>query len=217
MNALLRQRRTSSVVVALLSIVLGIVLILYKSQAARIFVMVCGYGLLALGIYYTILYFARRSRIAMLQMELLLGIILLLLGIWMVTKTDSVILLIQYVMGAVVVVHGAVDLQASINIRRAGFEKWWVSLLLSAVTLLLGVLIILNPFSALDALLVLIGLVFVFDGLSDLYLVILLSKLFKNVEQAVTDAEQEANAIETDGAPADGEAADDAGSGEPKS
>ena len=203
MNALLRQRRTSSVVVALLSIVLGIVLILYKSQAARIFVMVCGYGLLALGIYYTILYFARRSRIAMLQMELLLGIILLLLGIWMVTKTDSVILLIQYVMGAVVVVHGAVDLQASINIRRAGFEKWWVSLLLSAVTLLLGVLIILNPFSALDALLILIGIVLVFDGISDLYIILRISKVFHEVKDAVEDARQEADAVETEGTVAD--------------
>ena len=60
----------------------------------------------------------------MLQTELLLGIILLLIGIWMVSKPSSVIALLQYVVGALIVIHGIIDLQAAINIKRAGFEKW---------------------------------------------------------------------------------------------
>jgi hypothetical protein len=67
------------------------------------------------------------------------------------------------------------------------------------VTLALGVLIILDPFSATEVLMVVIGVVLVFDGLSDVYLIAVLSKLFKEVKSAVTEAEQEANAIETDG------------------
>ena len=81
MNALLRQRRTNSIIIAPMSIVLGIVLIMYKSEAARIFVIICGAALIALGLYYTIVYFARRSRITVLQLELLLEIILLLLDL----------------------------------------------------------------------------------------------------------------------------------------
>ena len=199
MNALLRQRRTSSIIVALISIVLGVVLIMYPKDAATIFVIVCGYSLIALGIYYAIVYFARKSGVAMLQAELLLGIVLLLIGIWIVTKSQSVIALLQYVVGALIVIHGIIDLQASLNIKRAGFEKWGMSLILSIVTLALGVLIILDPFSATEVLMVVIGVVLVFDGLSDVYLIAVLSKLFKEVKSAVTEAEQEANAIETDG------------------
>jgi uncharacterized membrane protein HdeD (DUF308 family) len=208
MSALLRQRRTSSIIVALLSIILGVVLVIYPDKAANIFVMVCGYALIALGVYYAVVYFARKSKVAMLQMELLLGIVLLLVGIWMVTKPASVIALLQYVVGALIVIHGIIDLQASLNIKRAGFDKWGASLVLSLLTLALGALIIIDPFSATQVLMVVIGIVLVFDGLSDVYIIAVLSKLFKDVKEAVTEAEQEANAVETEGTVDDGKAAD---------
>lgn len=199
MSALLRQRRTSSIIVAFLSIVLGVVLVMYPDKAASIFVKVCGYALIALGVYYIVVYFARKSKVAMLQMEMLLGIVLLLIGIWMVTKPASVIALLQYVVGALIIIHGIIDLQASLNIKRAGFDKWGASLVLSLLTLALGVLIIIDPFSATQVLMVVIGIVLVFDGLSDVYIIAVLSKLFKDVKEAVTDAEQEAAAVETEG------------------
>ena len=65
MSALLRQRRTSSIIVAFLSIVLGVVLVMYPDKAASIFVKVCGYALIALGVYYIVVYFARKSKVAM--------------------------------------------------------------------------------------------------------------------------------------------------------
>ena len=198
MTALLRQRRTSSVIIALIAMVLGVILILFKSRAVSLIVMVSGIALIALGAYYIIIYFARRSNIAMLQMDLLLGIILLLLGLWMTAKPDAVISLMQYVAGAIILVHGIVDLQASVNIRRGGFAKWWVSLIFALVTMLLGALIILDPFSALDALLILIGVVLIFDGLSDLYIIFRISSVFREVQSAAEQAESERNAVETE-------------------
>ncbi len=205
MSALLRQRKTSSIIIALISILLGVTLMMYKSEAVKLIVMVSGVALMALGLYYIIVYFARRSRIAMLQIELLLGVVLLLLGIWMTAKPASVIGLLQYVAGAIILVHGVVDLQAALNIRRGGFERWWVSLILALVTMLLGAIIIIDPFSALDALLILIGIVLIFDGLSDLYIIFRICRVFREVKNAVEEAAQEANAVETEATLADGD------------
>lgn len=198
MAALLRQRRTSSVIIALTAMVLGVVLILFKSRAVSLIVMISGIALIALGAYYIIAYFARRSNIAMLQMELLLGIILLLLGLWMTAKPDAVISLMQYVAGTIILVHGVVDLQASVNIRRSGFAKWWVSLVFALVTMLLGALIIIDPFSALDALLILIGVVLIFDGLSDLYIIFRISSVFRDVKSERNAVETEATEVDDD-------------------
>ena len=74
-----------------------------------------------------------------------------------------------------------------------------MGLILSLVTLALGVLIILDPFSATNVLMIVIGIVLIFDGLSDMYLIAVLSKVFKEVKDAVQEAEQEANAVETEG------------------
>ena len=102
-----------------------------------------------------------------------------------------------------IIIHGLVDLQAALNIKRGGYEKWWVSLILALVTIVLGTLILVDPFSALDALLILIGIVLVFDGISDLYIILRISKVFHEVKDAVEDARQEADAVETEGTVAD--------------
>ena len=44
-----------------------------------------------------------------------------------------------------------------------------------------------------------LGIVLIFDGLSDLYIIGVFSKAVKTVRKAAAEAEQEANAIETEG------------------
>ena len=203
MSAILRQRKNSSIIIALISIILGIVLMIYKNTAVKFICIAAGVVLMALGMYYIVTYFTHKSKVSALQLDLLLGIIMFLLGLWMAVKPESVISLLQYVVGAVIIIHGLVDLQAALNIKRGGYEKWWVSLILALVTIVLGTLILVDPFSALDALLILIGIVLVFDGISDLYIILRISKVFHEVKDAVEDARQEADAVETEGTVAD--------------
>jgi hypothetical protein len=76
------------------------------------------------------------------------------------------------------------------------------------VTLALGVLIILDPFSATQVLMVVIGIVLVFDGLVGRVSHRGSLQAVQGSEGAVTEAEQEANAVETEGTVDDGKAAD---------
>lgn len=62
------------------------------------------------------------------------------------TSSDSVIALVQYVFGAVVIFHGVLDVQSSVSLMRQGAARWWLDLALSALTLALGALILINPF-----------------------------------------------------------------------
>lgn len=80
------------------------------------------------------------------------------------TSSDSVIALVQYVFGAVVIFHGVLDVQNSVSLMRQGAARWWLDLALSALTLALGALILINPFGTFAALVTLIGLVLIYDG-----------------------------------------------------
>lgn len=48
------------------------------------------------------------------------GVVLSGLGIWLMTSSDSVIALVQYVFGAVVIFHGVLDVQSSVSLMRQG-------------------------------------------------------------------------------------------------
>ena len=71
-------------------------------------------------------------------------------------------------------------------------------LALAALTLVLGGVVLFNPFGTMEALTILIGLSLVYDGISDLVLIHRLSRAFR-------EAERRGDVIETEGWSRDGE------------
>ena len=66
------------------------------------------------------------------------------------------------------------------------------ALVLAALTLVLGGVVLFNPFGTMEALTILIGLSLVYDGISDLVLIHRLSRAFR-------EAERRGDVIETEG------------------
>lgn len=198
MKAILRERRTSSIISALITIALGVVLLVWPDLSVRLLCMLLGAALLITGAGYIISYFARRSKLSAFQFEIILGIVLAILGLWLLLNPDTFITLLQFLFGALLVIHGVVDLQATFHLQGAGYEKWWVALILALLTVVLGAVIIFNPFGSMAALLMLIGAALIFDGLSDLVLIFRLSRVFRAVSEAVEEIVEEQTAIPTD-------------------
>ena len=157
MKTILQEQRRSSVIVALITMVLGAVLVVWPDRSVRLMCTLLGAALLICGLVY-------------------------ILG-WLVRSSDSVIALVQYVFGAVVIFHGVLDVQSSVSLMRQGAARWWLDLALSALTLALGTLILINPFGTFAALVTLIGLVLIYDGLSDLWIIHRLSRMVRDLER----------------------------------
>ena len=86
-------------------------------------------------------------------------------------------------LGLIIVVDGAVNLKRAMTLRSLDFSKWSIYFLLSCLTILLGVGAVLNPFDSLTLLLRLIGLVLIYDGLSDLWIIHRLSRMVRDLER----------------------------------
>ena len=56
--------------------------------------------------------------------------------------------IIPVVVGIIVLIHGLMDIQYTLDIKKAGSEKWWIALIAAALTLIVGLLLMLNPFTA---------------------------------------------------------------------
>lgn len=164
MKTILQEQRRSSVIVALITMVLGA-------------------ALLICGLVYILGWLVRRREGGISAFTLIPGVVLSGLGIWLMTSSDSVIALVQYVFGAVVIFHGVLDVQSSVSLMRQGAARWWLDLALSALTLALGTLILINPFGTFAALVTLIGLVLIYDGLSDLWIIHRLSRMVRDLER----------------------------------
>lgn len=181
MKSILHEQRRSSIAAAAVTILLGILLVAWPDRSIRFLCTLLGAAIILTGIIY-LLGWLKRRKDGYPVFFLLPGIILCALGLWLMTNPASVVRLIQYIFGAILLFHGAVDLQSSVALMSKGLDRWWLDLALSALTIGLGALILLNPFGTFAALLMLIGLALIFDGLSDLYIIWRLTRAFRDME-----------------------------------
>ena len=194
MKSILREQRRSSILVALATIVLGLVLVMWPDRSVSLMCSLLGGALLIFGLLYIIGWFAGKRKAGSPAIMVVPGVVLAGLGVWLMTSSESVITLIQYVFGAMILFHGVLDLQGAISLAGRHYSRWWLDLVLAVLTLGLGMVILVNPFGTFAALVMLIGVSLVYDGVSDLLLIWRLSRAFHDVEQAV-----KGDVIETEG------------------
>lgn len=181
MKTILHDQRRSSIAAAAVTIILGLVLICWPDRSISFLCMLLGASIFVTGIIYFLGWLSRR-REGIPAFFVLPGVILCALGIWLLTSPASVIILIQYIFGAILIFHGAIDLQGAFALIRHGSERWWLDLVLALLTIVLGAIVLFNPFTTFAALIVLIGIAFIFDGVSDLYLIWRLSRAVRAAE-----------------------------------
>jgi|GEM_PF-298347 len=183
MKTILSERRKSSILGAAGCILIGAVLVAFPQDAVRWVCMAFGAMLALAGAWNLISYFRGRSALSAFQLDLFIGIVLCILGLWLLLRPDSVVALLQYVFGAFILLHGLIELQAAIALRGG-----WLPLLLAALPVALGVLILVDPFGSLAVLVVLIGIALIYNGAVDLYLILRLSRAAKALESVAEEA-----------------------------
>ena len=166
-------------VAAVLALLLGLLLVLAPNRSIRLLCTVLGAALLVTGLIYLFTWLAKR-RDGFPAWFLIPGLILAALGLWLLTSPGSVIVLIQFSVAAVLIFHGVIDLQGAVSLARLGIPNWWVDLVLAVLTVVLGGVVLLNPFGTMEAMTMLIGASLVYDGASDLYLIYRVSKAFRD-------------------------------------
>ena len=77
-------------------------------------------------------------------------------------------MMIPFVIGMFIVVEGILNIVRSFQLRQWGFERWLYDLVLSVLLLILGMIIVVNPFDAALVSVMMIGICLVYDGLLNL-------------------------------------------------
>lgn len=116
-----------------------------------------------------------------------MGIVLVLLGIWICTQPRIVLSIIPVVVGIIVLIHGLMDIQYTLDIKRTGSTKWWIALIAAILTLIVGLLLVFNPFTAYEITMIMLGIAMLYDGGSDLVLLIFSYLAQKDTDKRVRD------------------------------
>ena len=174
---------------AVICVILGIVLLVWPGQSTQVVCMVLGIVLGGFGLIQIILYLATKEKTMVSHSMMMLGVVLAVIGGWIVLKPETIIKAVPMIVGILIVIHGFHNAVQAIDLKKMQYDNWWVALLLSLLTVALGVVLICNPFTIVDTVVRIIGSFLVYDGLSDMWILSRVFKTKKNREKIIdTDA-----------------------------
>ena len=193
---LLKRLKTNIVISAALCILLGIVLVVWPDLSMQIVCTAIGAVLLIGGGVRLAAYFTAKDGSVYAQMNLITGIILAVVGIWILLQPDKVLAIIPIIVGIVIALHGVNNLQQAVSLCKEKYDKWWVALILGLLTVGFGILLVCRPFEALDTAVMMIGLFLIYDGISDIWIVSRLYRTAKTLKQEAEAIEVESQEID---------------------
>lgn len=179
MREFFHNMKLSFLLAAVLYIILGLILLIWPGVSATVFCYAFGGILLIYGVVTIVSFFLRDSRQGSFVFELFLGIVAAALGLLFLLRPVIVASVLPVILGLFIVVDGLVNLKRALELRRMLYLRWTVPLALSAGSAVLGLVIVFQPFLAAEALVMLIGAVLIYEGLSDLWTIFRVSQWTK--------------------------------------
>ena len=125
-----------------------------------------------------------------------------MVGIFLLVKPGLVLTILPLVFGVFVLFDSVGRVQNALELRRAGWPHWWALLLFALLSVVLGAVIIADPFAAQRLLLQVIGGILLVEAVLGLacalYTNTMLRTLEKQAEQMARQLEQLGDALEAD-------------------
>lgn len=174
------------IISAIAYILLGIVLCIWPQVSSTVLSYMLAILLLVYGITHLMDYLALDIISLFARFDLISGVIAMGLGVFIVIRPDFLFTILPFIAGIYILLDALKGLRESFMYKDAGYEGWWKFAVYAIVLALLGILLVINPFSSSLLLVRCIGAVFVIDGIGDLVSIYTTSKTIKEIKKQIT-------------------------------
>lgn len=188
MRELLKRIKADIMSTAILCIVLGIMVMVWPTQTTKLLCWILAAILILMGLSRIIAYLKDRMSG---QFGLAAGIVLFMLGAWILFYPLNFAKIFPIVIGVLLLMHGLEDLKLTMEAKAGGDSIWWTLLIVSVVNLVLGIFLIWRAFAAVQIAMVLMGAALIYDGVTDLFAVYRVAKTVKEAQKDIIDVEDE--------------------------
>lgn len=179
MKEFMKKYSRNSLLVSIILICLALFLIFKPGLSINIVMISLGCVLAFYGITQTVSYFSSSKEIEFFNFQLVIGILCLLAGLVFIFNPTFINSILPLVIGVWVVIKSITSLQLALNIRNTGTNNWQFMLLLSVVTFILGIVIVINPFQAMEAAVSICGGLLLVSELINIFETVYMMKMIK--------------------------------------
>lgn len=165
---MLKQAKNSFLFMSVLYIILGLVLLVWPDRFLTWGCYALGAVVLLYGMSRIISYMANKDLVSYLNADLVVGIIVVAIGLFLLIRPGIFISVLPIVFGLFIIFNGIVKLQSAFDLKRLDYERWWSIFIMAGLSVLLGLFIIWNPFETAALTARIIGVVLIIEGIASM-------------------------------------------------
>ncbi len=136
-----------SIISAIITIIVGIVLLFLPNLSNKVVGIITGVIFIIFGMT-TAYKYLKRDGAKIYSLNLVFAILYLILGLVIIIFPFSVIEFVTVCLGLFLVVNGATEINYGLWLKRGGSKAWLVTLVAGILLVILGIMIVFNPFTA---------------------------------------------------------------------
>lgn len=185
---MLRYVKSGMMLLSIAYIVIGMMLLIMPQTSLLWICYAFGAVVLITGIVCLIQYARIRGTGFTAPFMLVGGVITAGLGIFTLAKPQVVASFLPVVFGIFIVVDGLSRIGSAIDLAKRKGQKWWVLLLLSIVSVALGILLVLHPFGAAVSVVMVCGILLIVEGAMNLGCILYAAMELRTLDRMATAA-----------------------------
>ncbi len=156
---------TNSLVYALASIVLGILMLIMQGAMVSLIVKVFAVVLIAYGAVTLVGYFTNKGRKS--TTSLGIGILAVCAGVFFLIFPEVIINLFPIIVGVMVVLEGVTNVVGAFRGRK---KNWFINIIIGVLIIAVGLFLIFRAGTVIDVVVIIAGIALIINGLSYLFM-----------------------------------------------
>ena len=121
-------------------------------------------------------YFTGSMNRMYIEPDFVLSVIICVFGIVTIVRPSVIISILPFIVGIVLVFSGLIKVQDGINLKRFNYDRWFLVLGFAVISVILGIVVLLNPFGTGLLFTRMVGLFFTVDGVLSISSIVMLRK-----------------------------------------
>lgn len=171
------------VIASIIYIILGIFMVSHPAKVEATLCYAFGILMTIFGVINVISFFINKDSDNNLFFELVFGVLSCAFGVFTLFSPTSVINILFIVIGVIIIIDGIMNLKRSFYLKDFGERYWLVFFIISAVSVLAGILTIVFREPLGSFLIVVLGINLIYEGVSGLVIMFRISQNKKRVER----------------------------------
>lgn len=184
----LKKIKWESLFTALFAVVVGILFLVFPSSSSYILCYTAGAIFITLGVVYIIRYITGNYIFG--SYMLLLSILLLIVGIFCLSRPNVIQAIITVIFGIFLIIDGVIKMQEGVEYSRVPVKGWWTVILFAIASIALGIVVMFGTF---ENVMIFAGVSLIVDGVFDFITTLVFSSKIRQVEKEIRHAIDDTN------------------------